>query len=62
MPAHVRTEHGLAVAFHRDRQEVDREVTATGELAVLAGVAMLIRQKALQDGDRLDVTEVRAAS
>jgi hypothetical protein len=61
MPAHVRTEHGLAVAFHRDGQEVDREVTATGELAVLAGVGILIRQKALQDGDRLTVTEAVAS-
>jgi hypothetical protein len=43
MPAHVRTEQGLAVTFFRDGTETDREVTATGELAVLAGVAILIR-------------------
>jgi hypothetical protein len=58
MPAHARTEHGLAVAFYRGDEETDREVAETGELAILVGVAMLIRQKALQHGDRLTVTEV----
>jgi hypothetical protein len=58
MVARVRPEHGLAVTFHRCGEETDREVAATGELAVLAGVAILIRQKALQEGDRLDVAEV----
>jgi hypothetical protein len=29
MTAHTRTEHGLAVAFHRGGEETDREVAAT---------------------------------
>jgi hypothetical protein len=51
--------HGLAVAFHRGGEEIDREVVETGELAVLAGTAILLRRKALQDGDKLTVAETR---
>jgi hypothetical protein len=61
MPAHSRTEHGLAIAFYRNGEEIDREVAETGELALLVGVAMLIRQRALQHGDHLMVTEAVAS-
>jgi hypothetical protein len=62
MTAHTRTEHGLAVAFHRDGREIDRDMTAaTGEIALLTAIAMLRRRKALQDGDRLTVTEAVAS-
>jgi hypothetical protein len=59
MVARIRTQTGLAVTLVHGGAEVDREVAATGELAVLTGIAILLRRKVLEDGDRLDVTEAK---
>jgi hypothetical protein len=49
--------HGFHVVFERDGQELDAEVTPTGERAVKAALMMLARLDALRDGDRLTCIE-----
>ena len=58
MVARVIRTAGLSVAFHRDGQEIEVQIAATGERALRAAIVMLARLEALQDGDRLTVMEV----
>ncbi len=59
MVAHIRTNTGLTVAFHRDGAEQESVTAPTGERALKIGLLMLARLDHLQDGDHLTVTEAK---
>jgi hypothetical protein len=57
MVARVIRTAGLSVSFHREGEEIEVRIAATGERALAAAIKMLARLEALQDGDRLTVAE-----
>jgi hypothetical protein len=58
MVARIRPAAGLRVTLHRNGNELESDIASTGEAAVKAAVLILIRQDALEAGDRLTVNEV----
>ncbi len=58
MPAHIRPDTGLRVAFERAGRERDSVLAPTGERALKVALLMLAKLDDLRDGDMLLVTEV----
>jgi hypothetical protein len=56
MPAHIRSDRGLTVSFHREGIDDDERVQATnGERALKAAILLLAKLDDLRDGDWLMV-------
>lgn len=58
MVARVQSAVGLRVTLHRQGRELESDIASTGADAVKVACLMIIRQDALQAGDRLTVNEV----
>jgi hypothetical protein len=53
------TRRGFRIVFERDGQELQAEIAPTSERALRIALVMLAHLEALQDGDRLTITEVK---
>jgi hypothetical protein len=57
MPGHVNPSSKFTVSFMRGGEVVDARSAPTGERALKAAIVMLAEQEALENGDRLTVSE-----
>ena len=57
MPAHIHPASKFVITVFRDNEVLDARTAPTGERALKAAILMLAELDALQNGDRLTVTE-----
>jgi hypothetical protein len=57
MPAHINLNSKFTISFIRDGEVLNTHAAATGERALKAAILMLAELDALENGDRLIVTE-----
>jgi len=57
MPAHIISNSKFIITLFRDGEVLDAHTAATGERALKAAILMLAGLDALENGDRLIVTE-----
>jgi hypothetical protein len=57
MPGHTHPDGKFVVTLWRHDEVEDARTAPTGERALKAAIVMLAEQEALQDGDKLTVTE-----